>query len=51
MEIHRFASREQEWTANEREEYGKKIDKQTLLSLLALILSLGCLIYMITKLR
>ena len=51
MEIHRFASREQEWTAPEREEYGKKISKQTRLSLLALLLSLGCLIYLITKLR
>ena len=50
MEIHRFASREQEWTTTEREDYGKKIRKQTLLSLLALGLSLVCLIYLIIKL-
>ena len=50
MEIHRFASREQEWTSVEREEYGKRISKQTLLSLLALAFSLGCLIYLITRL-
>ncbi|MCL2290448.1 MAG: hypothetical protein FWC34_07075 [Bacteroidetes bacterium] len=50
MEIHRFASREQEWRAKEREDYGKKIRKQTLLSLLALVSSFACLIYLITKL-
>lgn len=50
MEIHRFASREQEWTSIEREEYGKRISKQTLLSLLALVLSIACLIYLITRL-
>lgn len=50
MEIHRFASRELEWTSVEREEYGKKIRKQTNLSLLALITSLGCLIYVIIEL-
>jgi predicted nuclease with TOPRIM domain len=50
MEIHRFASREQEWTSFERNEYGKKIRNQTLLSLLALVFSLGCLIYLITRL-
>lgn len=50
MEIHRFASREQEWTSVEREEYGKRISKQTLFSLFALLLSLSCLIYLIMKL-
>jgi hypothetical protein len=50
MEIHRFASREQEWTSIEREEYGRRINKQTLFSLFALLLSLGCLIYLIIKL-
>jgi len=47
MEIHRFAAHEMEWTSIERDEYGKKIDKQTLLSLGAMGLSLGCLIYII----
>lgn len=50
MEIHRFASREQEWTADEREEYEKKIGRQTSLSVLALVFSLACLIYLITRL-
>jgi len=50
MEIHRFASRELEWSADEREEYGKKIRKQTNLSLIALITSIGCLIYLIIEL-
>lgn len=49
MEIHRFAANEQEWTNVERNEYGKKIKKQTRLSLYSLILSLGCLIYLIVK--
>jgi len=50
MEIHRFASKEQEWTAKERTEYGRKIAKQTDLSLFALLLSLSCLIYLVTRL-
>lgn len=50
MEIHRFVAREMEWTEVERTEYGKKITRQTLLSLGALILSLGCLIYLIINL-
>lgn len=50
MEIHRFTSRELEWTEDEREEYGKKISKQTYLSLIALITSIGCLIYLIIEL-
>ena len=29
MEIHRFASKEQEWTSKERTDYGSKINKQT----------------------
>jgi hypothetical protein len=50
MGIHRFASREQEWTAVEREEYRKRISRQTILSLFAFVLSLACLIYLITRL-
>ncbi len=50
MEIHRFASSEQEWSSFERNEYGNKISKQTRLSIFALILSLGCLIYLIKNL-
>lgn len=50
MEIHRFASKELEWSANEREEYGKKIRQQTNLSLVALTLSIGCLVYLIIEL-
>jgi hypothetical protein len=50
MEIHRFASKEQEWTNVEREEYRRRIDSQTILSLLALVLSLACLIFLITRL-
>lgn len=50
MEIHRFAAKEQEWKAEEREEHGRKISKQTRLSLFALALSLACLIYLITNL-
>ena len=49
MEIHRFAAGEQEWTNSERQEYGNKIRKQTQLSLVALFLSLICLIYLISK--
>lgn len=50
MEIHRFASREQEWTSKEREEYDRRVKKQTLLSLLALGLSLASLIYLVLRL-
>ena len=50
MGIHRFVSREQEWTKAEREEYGKRIDQQTLLSLFALFLTLVCFVYLIIKL-
>jgi len=49
MEIHRFAAKEQNWTNHESELYGEKIRSQTRLSLLALALSLFCLIYLITK--
>ncbi|MEG1236715.1 MAG: hypothetical protein RSD30_04090 [Flavobacterium sp.] len=49
MEIHRYAAGEQDWTNIERDEYGKKIEKQTKLSLLSLFLSIGCLIYLIIK--
>jgi len=50
MDIHRFSSREMEWTAEEREEYGKRIRKQTNLSLLALMTSISCLVYLIIAL-
>ncbi len=50
MEIHRFASREKEWTSDEREQYGQRINKQTLLSLASFILSIGCLVYLIIEL-
>jgi len=49
MEIHRYAAGEQEWTNLEREEYGKKINRQTLLSLFSLFLSVLCLVYLIIK--
>lgn len=49
MEIHRYAAGEQDWTNVEREEYGNKINKQTLLSLFSLFLSIACLIYLIIK--
>jgi hypothetical protein len=47
MEIHRYAAGEQDWTNLEREEYGNKINKQTLLSLFSLFLSVICLGYLI----
>ena len=47
MEIHRFAAGEQDWTEMEREEYGKKINKQTFLSLFSLLLSVVCLVLLI----
>lgn len=47
MEIHRFATGEQEWTQSQRDEYGKKIRNQTLLSLFSLFLSIICLFYLI----
>lgn len=50
MEIHRFAAKEMEWTSIEREQYGQKINKQTLLSLASFVLSIGCLVYMISEL-
>lgn len=50
MEIHRFASNEQEWTNSERNEYGTRINKQTRLSLFALFISLICLIFLVIKL-
>lgn len=49
MGIHRFAAHEKEWTEIEREQYGKKISSQTLLSLLSFGLSFGCLIYLLIK--
>lgn len=49
MGIHRFASNEQEWKGNEAEQYGKKINRQTWLSLLSLVMSIGCLCYLVFK--
>jgi hypothetical protein len=49
MGIHRFAANEMAWTQKERKEYGDRINKQTLLSLGAMGLSLGFLIYIIIK--
>lgn len=50
MEIHRFASNEMQWTDIEREIYGKRISRQTWLSLGAMVLSVGCLIYILINL-
>lgn len=47
MEIHRYSSNETKWTDSERNEYGRKIDKQSLLSLLALIASGICFLSLI----
>jgi hypothetical protein len=47
MEIHRFAANEMKWTSKEREEFGERIHKQTLLSLGTMVISLGCLIYIL----
>ena len=47
MEIHRYAAGEQDWTEVERQEYGNKINKQTLLSLFSLFLSVVCLGYLV----
>lgn len=49
MGIHRFAANEKEWSNVEREQYGKRINSQTLLSLFSFGLSLGCLIYLTMK--
>lgn len=49
MEIHRYATGEMEWTQVERDEYGKKLKKQTQLSFLALVCSVACFIYLLLK--
>lgn len=49
MGIHRFAANEKAWTDKERNQYGKKINSQTLLSLLSFGLTLGCFIYLIIE--
>lgn len=49
MEIHRFASKEMDWTEGDRNKYGVKIQTQTLLSLIAFLLSLACLLYVIIR--
>jgi hypothetical protein len=43
MKIHHFASREEGWTYLDRNNFGKKLDSQTLLALLSFALSLACL--------
>lgn len=50
MEIHRFASNEKQWTDKEREIYGKRISRQTWLSFGAMVLSVGCLIFILINL-
>jgi hypothetical protein len=50
MEIHRFASNEMTWTAEQRDEFGRKISRQTWLSLYAMAFSLSCLIYIVINL-
>ncbi len=50
MEIHRFASNEKNWTEADRTKFGKKIDSQTILSLLALVFSIGSFGYIIYSL-
>ena len=45
MEIHRFASREQEWNNVEREKFGNMINIQTKLSLIALLFSILFLVW------
>ena len=50
MEIHRYATGEQEWNKAERDRYGQKIKQQTRLSLFSLLHSVCCLIYLIIKL-
>lgn len=49
MGIHRFAANEKDWTSIERKKYGKRINSQTLLSLLSFGLSLACLIYLVIE--
>ena len=49
MEIHRYATGEQDWSDAERNEYGRKIDIQTRYSILSLLLSIACLTYLIIK--
>jgi|SRR5690625_420581 len=51
MEIHRFASNEQNWTKVEREEYGKKISSQNILSLLSIISTVIVLLYLILNIK
>ncbi|UKN02021.1 hypothetical protein K6119_00635 [Paracrocinitomix mangrovi] len=47
MEIHRFASNEKNWTEADRNKFGKKIDSQTMMSLIALVLTVCCFGYII----
>ena len=49
MGIHRLAAKENEWTSKELKEYGDRINKQTLLSLLSFVLSISSLLYLIYK--
>lgn len=51
MGIHRFASNEQNWNKEEREEYGKKINSQNLFSLLSIISTSGVIIFLIFNIK
>lgn len=52
MEIHRYASNEMEWKQEQRDEYGRKISKQTLISLSSILTTIICLgILIITLLK
>lgn len=45
MEIHRFASKEVNWTEKERIKYGKLISSQSLISLFSIITTIAIFIY------
>ncbi|MFC7774072.1 hypothetical protein [Flavobacterium sp. GCM10027622] len=47
MGIHRFAANQKEWEKGDMEEYGKRINRQTLRSLFSFFLSFCCLMYLI----
>lgn len=49
MEIHRFASKEFDWTETDRVKYGKLISTQSLISLLSIITTIAILIYISIK--
>ena len=49
MEIHRFASNEMKWNENDRDQYGRKITTQSLLSFLSIIITVGIFAYLTLK--